>query len=72
METMTIENVLRATVKLLEGIKIPVSMSEEVGVPVLRSIGNLNACVSAIEKSREEAQVKAEEEKKEAEPQQEG
>lgn len=51
---LTVEDVLKVTIKMLESIKIPAVMVDEVGIPVARSIGNLNACLNALEQANKE------------------
>ena len=46
---MTLTDVLKVTVNNLENIRIPVSMVDEIGIPLKRSIGNLQECIKAIE-----------------------
>ena len=57
-QQVTIEEVLKATADILKGIQIPVEMSEQIGVPVLRAIRNLNVCVDAIEASNKPEEEK--------------
>lgn len=49
-ESMTIQQVLSITVNLLKGIMVPAEHGESIGVPVARSIRNLNECINAIQK----------------------
>lgn len=51
--TMTLEDVIRITANNLRGIQIPVELSESIGIPILRSIGNLQMCLDAMEKKEE-------------------
>lgn len=60
MEQMTVKEVIRITMNQLLGISVPRSLNEQIGVPIDRAIGNLQACLNAIDK--------AEEEKKEEQP----
>lgn len=53
-ETMTIEQVLEATAGLLGRIRVPAGETEEIGVPILHAIGNLNACIEAIRRKEQE------------------
>lgn len=48
-ETMTIRQVLEETVKILNGIQIPISMAEQIAGPLLGCVQNLNACIRAME-----------------------
>lgn len=55
-QTYTVEEVVDITIGILSGISIPVELSESVGVPVVRSIGNLKALKRKFEQDREEMQ----------------
>lgn len=46
---MTIREVLEITVKNLKAIAVPVELMETIGQPVLGSIRNLEACISAMD-----------------------
>lgn len=60
-ERLSIEQVLEITVNLLSGISIPASLVESVGVPISRGIGNLKACLTAIEREKQEKEIIVEE-----------
>ena len=53
--TMTVEEVLQATVGMLEGIRVPAGLIDEIGIPLARSISNLRQCVAAMEDARTDA-----------------
>lgn len=59
---MTIDQVLKITVETLEGLKVPVSLIDEISIPVARAIGNIRMCIKAVEASRAEAESKQAEE----------
>ncbi len=61
---MTIDQVLKITVETLEGLKVPVSMIDEIGIPVARAIGNIRMCIEAVEASRAGAKREEAEEQK--------
>jgi len=52
--TVTVEEVVRATIEILNDIRVPVGLVNEVGIPVARAVQNLNRCIEAWE--REEAE----------------
>ncbi len=57
-KVMTIEEVIRITAENLKHIQIPVELSESIGIPVLRSIGNLQMCLDAMAKQKKEEEHK--------------
>ena len=59
---MTIDQVLKITVETLEGLKVPVSLIDEISIPVARAISNIRMCIEAVEASRAEAENKQTEE----------
>ena len=59
---MTIDQVLKITVETLEGLKVPVSLIDEISIPVKRAIVNIRMCIEAVEASRAEAERKQAEE----------
>lgn len=64
---MTIDQVLKITVETLEGLKVPVSMIDEISIPVARAIGNIRMCIKAVEASRAEAESEQAEEQEDGE-----
>lgn len=70
---MTIDQVLKITVEMLEGLKVPVKLMNDIGIPVAGAIGNIRMCIEAYEASRAEAEKKrAEAESEQAEEQDDG
>lgn len=59
---MTIDQVLKITVETLEGLKVPVKLMDDIGIPVARAISNIRMCIQAVEASRAEAENKQAEE----------
>lgn len=55
---MTIRDVLSVTVNLLKGVMIPAEYAESIGVPVSRSISNLNECINVIKQIEEKMEEK--------------
>ena len=51
---ITIEQVLEMTVNVLSGISVPANMAKQIGVPIQNSIENLNACLEALDKAKEQ------------------
>lgn len=63
METkqeMTVKDVLTDINKVLNGINVPMSMLESIGMPIARAIGGINVCINAINEE-EQKQNKPEE-----------
>ena len=55
-QTYTAEEVVDITINILSEISIPVQLSETVGLPVQRSIGNLKVLKAKYEQERLEAE----------------
>ena len=51
---MTIDQVLRITINEMEGLKVPVGLMDEIGIPIARAISNIRLCIQAVEASREQ------------------
>ena len=47
-ETMTIEQAMEVTMKMLSEIEIPISMTEKVGEPVFKAIHNMQMMLDAL------------------------
>ena len=47
-ESKTIREVLEDVVKMLSGIKVPMSEIDDIGIPVARSINGIKACLEAM------------------------
>ena len=58
-QQMTVEQVLQVTVASLQGIMIPVEMSDTVGTVVSGSIRNLRLCIEAMERDRMQQEAAA-------------
>ena len=56
---MTLEEAIRMTIKILRGIRLPMSETEAVGA-VMAAAGNLEAVLDAIKKPEEETEAAAE------------
>lgn len=64
--TITVDEVVRNTIRILREIRLPAEMSSAIGVPIEQAIRNLNLCVDAWEREAREAQIRAEEEARRA------
>lgn len=60
-QKMTVEDVLKVTADILREIQLPVELSEQIGIPVMRAIHNIDACVQAIVNGRTEEKTEEEE-----------
>lgn len=58
---MTMKDILKDVLKMLNDIKIPMSEIETIGIPVGRAINGIQICVNAIEKAEQEEAQKAQE-----------
>ena len=52
-EKLTVETVLDMTVRQMAEINVPAGLTEQIGVPLARAIGNLHAVLEALRKSKE-------------------
>ena len=60
-ETVTIKYVIEQTIDLLKQVQVPMTLFDQIALPVNAAIGNLRACIDAINRSeREQAQTKEE------------
>ena len=64
---MTVNEVIKHIIPVLEGIKVPMTEVETIGVPVSAVITDLKHCVAFMDKVEQEAREKAEQEAAEAE-----
>ena len=67
-KAMTVKDVLKDVLNLLNGIKSPISELETIGMPVGRAINGIKMCVDAMERdeqerARQEAELRAEQER---------
>ena len=46
-EKLTIRQVLEITMRLLEGIEVPMKYMERIGSPIMNAIHNISACIEA-------------------------
>jgi len=64
-QVYSMEEVLQFTLNILGGIQIPAALSEQVGIPIAKAIGNLNAMIEATRNTKpENGKDYAKEEKK--------
>lgn len=45
---LTVKEVLQLTIDMLSNIRVPAGMTNEIAIPIMRSIDNLKACQGAI------------------------
>lgn len=51
---MTLEQVIKAVRDSLAGVQVPVAYIETIGAQILGAVRNLDSCLDAISKAREE------------------
>lgn len=56
---MTIKEVLELVIDDLRKINVPVGLMEQIGLPINQSIGNLKACIEAINRDEKKPQEEA-------------
>ena len=66
-ETMTVRQVLEITVKNLMLIAVPRGLNQTVGIPIDQAIGNLQACIEAMDAQEAAAQEAAAQEEEQEE-----
>lgn len=61
METkeMTVKDVLTDVNKVLNGINIPISMLESIGMPIARAISGISICINAITEEEQKQETEA-------------
>ena len=59
-ERMTVEEVIKVTVRLLGEIQIPVTMIDQVGAPIRAAVNNLNACLNAMQEVKDDGNADSE------------
>ena len=52
--TMTVKDVLNDVVETLNGISVPMSQINDIGLPIAKSINNIKACVEAMERAEKD------------------
>ena len=60
METMTVKEALEATVRILNGIEVPVGYMQKIGIPIANAAGNIIECIRAMDeadKKKEEPEI---------------
>lgn len=48
MENMTLKRALQETNNILAGISVPMGLMQQIGVPIIRAMENLQNCISEI------------------------
>lgn len=51
---MPIDEALSYSVNVLNAISVPVGLTEQISEPIRKVIGNLNMCIDAIQKNRQQ------------------
>ena len=62
---MTVNEVIKHIIPVLEGIKVPMTEVETIGIPVSNVISDLKQCVAFMDSVEQEAREKAEQEERE-------
>lgn len=62
---MTVNDVIKHVIPVLEGIKVPMTEVEAIGLPVSAVINDLKNCVAFMDRVEQEAREKAEQEEAE-------
>lgn len=60
-ETVTIKYVIDQTIDLLKQVQVPMNLFDQIALPVNAAIGNLHACIDAINRSEREQEKRKEE-----------
>ena len=66
METMTVRQVLEITMNNLGNIAVPRALNQMIGIPIDQAIGNLQACIEAMDAQEAKAREAEQEEEVEA------
>ena len=69
---MTVKDVLKDVLNLLNGVKIPISELETIGMPVGRAINGIKICIEALDRDDREKAMQTEKAKQESEQQESG
>lgn len=64
---MTVNEVLKVVIPVLERIKVPVTEVEEIGMPIANAVKDLRACVRCLDNIEKETAEKAAQEANKAE-----
>lgn len=51
--TMTVRDAIIATMNLLGNIPVPRNLNQSIGIPIDNAIGNLQACIEAMDRAKE-------------------
>lgn len=62
---MTVNDVIKRIIPVLEGIKVPMTEIPTIGIPVSGAINDLKQCVAFMDSVEQEAREKAEQEERE-------
>jgi len=61
METYTVKEVLQMTADLLNGIAVPRSMNEQIGIPIDNAVNNLQIVLQAMTEKEDNPEESSEE-----------
>ena len=50
---MTVKEALKITISTLSSISVPVALMGQIGEPIATAVGNLNACIEAMDREEE-------------------
>lgn len=62
---MTVNEIIKRIIPVLEGIKVPMTEIPTIGIPVSGAINDLKQCVAFMDSVEQEAREKAEQEERE-------
>lgn len=60
-DTMTVYDLVKATVRMMEEIAVPIGMMDSIGAPIRASVNNLKACLGAWDRDNAEKAAKEQE-----------
>lgn len=58
---ITVNKALEITINILNGINVPISLMEQIGLPISRAVHNIEQCVEALNRADAEQQKTEEE-----------
>lgn len=61
MENMTLKRALQETNNILAGISVPMGLMQQIGVPIMRAMENLQNCIGEIRDADPEMVARAQE-----------
>ena len=67
-DQINIDKALDVTIGILNGISVPISMMEQIGIPIIRAVNNLQQCIIAIQRDAKKQETPGKQEDPEEEP----